>query len=760
MFIQKINFTKNKFFFWFLFIYVLISILLLNPDLPLSNDGPYYLVLAQSIVSHQGYRDIFHPAEMLDVEYPPLYPLLLAFLLIIFPKTIIELKLLSILFGIGALLVGYYFFANQYEDLPELKFFSIKCKTKIYNLPFITYPLLLLLLTFTNLWFLAFSTTIAPEIIYLFFSLITLIFLEKWIDKEDYFNRYLVFTILSVAASFYIKALGISLILAGTGYLIIKKYYHKGFLFLIITSGTVLPWIIRNRIINKTSLSQDYIGQFLIGNNLNFLDMAETIFYNIVHYIHSIFTLLLPGYFLGKSTFQGEESFSFLYSLMGKKEYFDPQSLNNFTIVISLLVSFIVGIGFINQFKKRKLPEIYVLSYFFILLLFPKGFYISSSNRYLLPLLPFILHYFLKGIFLFEVWRLKIKSSFSGSLNANFGWILCFILLVGNLVPAGCMLKGNITYLNNYRFLSIQERKDYHSRWLLDYFTPADWIKKNTPQNSVVMHCFPPAFYLQSNRKSVFFLLSPAGHWLIKINLEKMKVIADRIDRENVNYLVVGHQAEREIIDYLWQYSKIFIFEKLAIFKTEMKTVEIYKVIKTNSPIKLLSRQGTNYYKKGDYKKALLKFDRIIQLQPNCKTYFNLGQCYEGQELFKQAGEMYKEAVRLESAHKTAKIRMEIVRQKEKIKQDPGDPAGYERIAKSYLEDENLNKAIENLKYALGLNDSGASLHYNLGMAYFGKKEYKSALEEFRKSLSLNKNLKDEHKIKHYIKIVKMKLGR
>jgi tetratricopeptide (TPR) repeat protein len=125
-----------------------------------------------------------------------------------------------------------------------------------------------------------------------------------------------------------------------------------------------------------------------------------------------------------------------------------------------------------------------------------------------------------------------------------------------------------------------------------------------------------------------------------------------------------------------------------------------------------------------------------------------------------QAGEMYKESVRLESANKTAKTRLGIVRQKEKIKQNPGDPAGYESIGKSYLEDGNLNKAIENLKYALGLNASGASLHYNLGTAYFRKKEYKSALEEFKKSLFLNKDLKDKHRIKHYIKIVKMKLGR
>ena len=68
------------------------------------------------------------------------------------------------------------------------------------------------------------------------------------------------------------------------------------------------------------------------------------------------------------------------------------------------------------------------------------------------------------------------------------------------------------------------------------------------------------------------------------------------------------------------------------------------------------------------------------------------------------------------------------------------------------------DKAIENLKYALGLNDSGASLHYNLGMAYFAGKKYEDALRELKESLMLEQDLKNIHIIKHYIKIVKIKL--
>ncbi|MCK4533388.1 hypothetical protein KAU39_06335 [bacterium] len=749
---------KKKFFIGILIVYIITCGLLLNPDPPLTNDGPYYLLLSQSIVSHQGYRDIFHPAEMVDVEYPPIYPLLLAFILIILPKTVVGLKLLSLLFGIASLIIIYYFFADKYEDLPDLKLFAIKFRT--YSLSFITYPLLLLLITFSNLWFLVFSITIAPEVVYLFFSFLSLIFLEKWIEKGKCFNRYLLFTVLSITVSFYIKALALSLIISGGGYLIIRKYYKKGFLFLAMTGFAVLPWIIRNRIINKTSLSQDYLGQFLTGHQLNFLDIGKTIFFNLTHYIHAIFTLLIPGYFLGKSGFQGEEAFSFLYSFLGKKEYFDPQSLSIFTIVISLLLIFIVGVGFSNQLKRRKLPEIYVLSYLFILLLFPKWFYISSSNRYLLPLLPFIIHYFLKGIFLLESLRLKIKQPGLINLRGNLVWTLCFILVVANLVPAVYMISGNITYLGNYKFLSIEERKDYHSRWLLDYFTPAAWIRENTALNSVVMHCFPPAFYLKSNRKCVFFLLTLQGPRVIKINLDKMKEIENRINKYEVDYLVVGHQAEREIIGYLKQYSKIFMFELLAVFKTEMKVVEIYKVVKTNAQIKTLDRQGINYYKKRNYKQAVSKFNEIIRMQPNCKTYFNLGQCYEKQYLPKDAGEIYAKAIQLEPAYKTAKTRLYIIEEKEKIEQNPAYFAGYENLGRFYLEKGDLNKAVKNLNYALHLGSYNSSTHYNLGIAYLKKKEYKSALEELKKSLSLQRNLVDKYRIKHYIKIAKMKLRR
>ena len=758
MFIGDLYGGKKKFFLGILIVYIITCGLLLNPDPPLTNDGPYYLLLSQSIVSHQGYRDIFHPAEMVDVEYPPIYPLLLAFILIILPKTVVGLKFLSLLFGVASLIIIYYFFADKYEYLPDLKFFTIKFKTKIYSLSFITYPLLLLLLTFSNLWFLVFSITIAPEVVYLFFSLLSLIFLEKWIDEGNYFNRYLLFTVLSITVSFYIKALALALILSGSSYLFVRKDYKKGFLFLITTGFAILPWIIRNRIINKTSLSLDYIGQFLTGHQLNLLDMGKTIFFNLTHYIHAVFTLLIPGYFLGKSGFQGEEAFSFLYSFLGKKEYFDPQSLNTLTLFITLLLSVIIGIGFIKQLKKKKLPEVYVLSYLFILFLFPRGFYISSSNRYLLPLLPFIVHYFLNGIFLLESWRLKVKQPCCLNLRSNLVWILCFILVVANLIPAAYMIRGNISYLGNYKFLSIEERKDYHSRWLLDYFTPAAWIRENTPVNSVVMHCFPPAFYLKSNRKSVFFLLTLQGPRLIKINLDKMKVIADRINKYKVDYLVVGHQAEREIIGYLKRYSEIFMFEPLAVFKTEMKRVEIYKVIKTNAQIKTLNRQGINYYKKGNYKQAVSKFKEIIQLQPNCKTYFNLGQCYEKQDLSKGAGEMYAKAIQLEPAYKTAKTKLYIIEEKEKIEQNPVHPGGYENLGRFYLEEGDLNKAIKNLNYALHLGAYNSSVHYNLGIAYLKKKEYKSALEELKKSLSLQRNLGDKYRIKHYIKIAKMKL--
>lgn len=753
-------FTRSIKFFWVvLVLYVVMSGLLLNPDVPLTNDGPYYFLLAQSIVSQQGYRDIFHPDKTIDVEYPPFYPLFLAFILVFFPETIVGLKIVSILFGMASLIAIYILFSDRSKKYAqETKSATSKSPLTTYYLLLIAHPSLLLLLTATNLWFLSFSTTIAPEIAYLFFSLFTLISLKGAGDKKDYFNKYLFIAILGTVISCYIKSIGFSLIFTSVIYFIIKRQWRKGFFTFIFTSLTVLPWIIRNKIVGGGTISQDYINQFLIGHGVNLLNIGKTIFYNVTHYVRTISTLLMPGYFLGVSNFEGERSFSFLYSLLGKKEYFEPQSTWLFTTFIIIFFASIVCIGFVNQLKRKQPQEIYVLCYLFILFLFPKGFYLSSANRYFLPLLPFILYYFLKGIFLFETWRQKIKRFPSKALKYSLGFAICFILLIANLVPAFRLTKGNISYLANYKFLSDEERKDYHSFWGIDYFTPATWIKKNTSLDSIIMHCFPPAFYIYTNRKTVFFLITPTDPWQATVNSQKRKSMINRIETKKVDYLVTGHRIEREIIDCLNQDSEVFIFVPLVIFKTEMKTIKIYKVVKVNLQMKLLDKQGMDWYKKQDYKRAILEFDKILKIQPNLKTYFDLGQCYEKKGLYKKAIMMYKQAVQLEPTYEIAKNRLRILRQKEKIKQNPDNPSLYYELGKFYLKDLDLNRAIENFKYALWLDTLKSSIHYNLGLAYLGKKKYTSAIEEFETCLKLEQGFKYKYKIKHYIKIAKLKL--
>ncbi|MFZ3137787.1 MAG: XrtA/PEP-CTERM system TPR-repeat protein PrsT [Thermodesulfovibrionales bacterium] len=69
------------------------------------------------------------------------------------------------------------------------------------------------------------------------------------------------------------------------------------------------------------------------------------------------------------------------------------------------------------------------------------------------------------------------------------------------------------------------------------------------------------------------------------------------------------------------------------------------------------------------------------------------------------------------------------------IQKNPASPIGYLTLAMIYQDDKELDKAIEILKKASQIND--VSICMMIGNVYFQKKDYKAALEEYRKAESL-----------------------
>ncbi|MCK4532853.1 hypothetical protein KAU39_03625, partial [bacterium] len=571
---------KKKYLLFIIVFSLLTSLFLLNGDLPISMDGPLYITLAKSIAFNHTYRDICYPGEPQEgVEHPFLYPLLLAFVLMIFSETVIGLKLVSIFFGIASLIVIYFFFSGKYPNIlnyifryKEYKLKNIICCSSLFSR-----SALVVLFICTNLWFIFFSVTTIPETTYLLFSMLAIIFLEKYKKQNTYFNNYLILGIISLVGAYFTKTMGIFLIPASVIYFIVQKQYKKAMLITFFCSLLISPWIIYKLILipstlgKEGSLPQTYFWQIWYGYRGNVINLLKTIPWNIIQYGKALSHLLLPGYFLDIPCFEGKGYFHFLYGLMsGIKKTSILFSVPFFSFLMIIFLSGLVLLGFLVKFRKKNLAEIYFLIYFIILLLCPPNYYFVGGRRYLLPLLPFIFYYLWTAVFL-----LKRKLNLSPRLFKAVILTICIIFFYGNIIPLFWGIKLNVNYLINKKGLSSEERSYYYSSEYFVYWKLALWVKKNTFPDDVFMAQDPPAFYLFSARKTCYFHRS---RYQLDTEQRKIADIDLEIEEKKVKYIVVKMEVE-EILKKLNSYCKEKFFVPIAEFKSfREEKVQLYRV--------------------------------------------------------------------------------------------------------------------------------------------------------------------------------------
>ena len=734
--------VQKKYILIILILFVLISGLLLNSNLPMGGgDDSHYLVLAKSLSSQQDYKNVFHPDSPVEIEHPFFYPFLLSLVLLLFPKTVIGLKSISILFGAASLVVIYILFFDKHQNtsssLSNGRLGPIACNSQVGTWLF-------LLLICSNLWFLTFSVSIRPEILYLFLSIATLLFIEKYKTQKNCINMYLFGGVLAAQLLFFTKTIGFSIMLGMFVYFVVNKEYKKGVVFISIWVILICPWIIwveKNRPLVEGIALEGYLQEIIWVYQLNIVKMVKGILWNMFCYWQAVSQLLLSGYFLkyGQTIFLSVESYlPFLYSFLYRSEHLHSNFSLFLTFMITIFLSGTSLLGFLYCLIKRKrMIDFYVLFYLIILAVFPCCDY--SKIRYLVPLFPFMLYYFLAAPF----WPKASNLFFKG---------IILILLIYNLVPIGKLIKTNLCYAVNYIHLSEIERKDYYPTWFFRYFTATEWIKENTSKDAVIMEHNPAAFYLFSNRKTVWFDQEP--FWLYKRSFTKIKTT---IETKNVDYVVTIEENQKKIIQYLNTQCEDVIFHPLVEFKSKYADclVKIYQVAKIKPEVKLLNKRGEYFYSRGDYDRATDQFRDALKYGPHFVICYNLGQSYEKKGMKAEALKMYEESIKLQPDYQVAKNRFNIIRQREVVDKKPYNALTWEKLGECLLINYEYKEAIAAFKKALYLDSSLAKAYYNLGLSYINEDKYIEAISEFQKALKLEPKLK--HKIRHYIKIAKKK---
>lgn len=467
-------------------VYLLLIVLIVtyynvfNVKWDLNGDNAHYYLLAKSMLQGEGYVWLYSPSLPHTNHFPPGYPAILALCMLVLGGSIIPLKIVNGLFLLSSVIILYVL--------------TIKL-TKNTGLAFVVSVLLLL-----NSHLYHFATILMSEMPYLFFSALAFYLVYK-LDQEKTFwkSGYFYGLLLSIAATYYIRSIGISLLAAMLLHFVLGKRWQLtaatfgGFVLL------YLPWTIRNSI---HGLKSRYFGTIMTvnpwrpeeGSIASLGEFASKMLKNFDDTVIKGFSDVL---------------FPFI-----NIEYRNPSNILG--VIIGLLVLFIVLYGAWSFGKWRFLFGSYILANIGVFMLWSGG----NESRYVVPLTPFLAFCFYHGML--EIMKKYINNE---KMINKVPYVFLVICLF--------MFKP----LNELRQIS---KKQYHPAYK-NYFRIAETIKMQTPINTIVCCRKPGLFYVVGERFAVRYAYS----------LDDKELIRGLI-KNNVDYVILEQLGYSSTYRYLF----------------------------------------------------------------------------------------------------------------------------------------------------------------------------------------------------------------
>ncbi|RKY84747.1 hypothetical protein DRQ09_08185 [candidate division KSB1 bacterium] len=319
-------------------------------------------------------------------------------------------------------------------------------------------------------------------------------------EEKEYIkkNFYLYGAILSVISAYYIRAAGLSLIAAVVIFFFIKKKLKKGLFSMASFFLLMLPWYIRNAIVSGGGVNP-YIKSLISINPYNskmgyltFPHLVKRIQFNVDKYFFKeIPAMIFPYHFRITIIETPSQYLPFIFS-----------------IVISLF--FLTGMIWL-LIKKKDFLGIYGFFFLGICLLWPEMW---SGSRFIVPIIPFFV--------LFTALFFNFLSEKVNLDNVRYlAFILAFILLF-------------INFKNVYSYSKLPYPKRYEN-----FYKACEWIRNNTPEESVVSCRKPDLSSVVANRESVAFPWAGPDS------------VYNTLLRRKVNYVIfeqLGYRHAREFL--------------------------------------------------------------------------------------------------------------------------------------------------------------------------------------------------------------------
>lgn len=425
----------------------LLGILRFN-DIPVGSfwDDAHYIVLAESLADGTGYRLTNLPGAPVEDAFPPGYPLLLVPLVTLFPENFLPLKAFSFVLWLGSLLLLWRLWRRQFTPKQAL---------------------MLLALAALSPHLVGMATTVMSESPYLFFSLVVLNLLaevEDGLGKRPWRQQMalVIGLLLSLLFTVLLRTVGITLVLGISVYLLVKygrRYLKYLAAFLMAVGLLMVPfaWFnLRNggtlvfsplyfeHVLAVTQQFDEFLAAWPAAVSLSLPILASTIV--------PVLDLQVVPAILGAGLTQG---------LMWT------------AVLITLL-------GYILAIRQQTAVNWYVLLYLG-LLYFWVVYTIELRVRLLLPILPFLITYFVMAL-----WWLIQKIRIQPVRQQQIIWLVIGMLATMSIVRNGHEWQHSVT-----------DR-------VVDLTAGIDWIRQNTPADAVIMSPNATPEYLYHRRPTAY----------------------------------------------------------------------------------------------------------------------------------------------------------------------------------------------------------------------------------------------------------------
>jgi len=444
--------------------------------------GAIYIESARSMVTGQGNTYLGYP----QLKYPIGFPLLLSPIVWLWGNNFLLMSLFIVLCALGSIFVTYWLFTQ---------FFSRE------------YSILITALTAFSYLMVERSTYIMSGVPYMMCSLLALVYINRYLRFEKKY-KYGILAGLLIIISAFLRTVGISIFFGLLLHLFLVKNVRfrakKAVLILLLVIIPLTAWNVRNQTVEVDL--QDPIWQLeeFIPYQQEFMrsewdePLSEQInprimFFRVVKNI-SYFGGQAAGLILGRR----------IDIVMGQLHSV-PISFLLLLGVIALVI--VAGFG-LSFFSRKYIFDCYVLCYFGILFLTS-----AREPRYLVPVLPFIIYYFITGIeWLFK--RVSPLTIRSYHVPMSIFFIIYFI-------------GSNI--FTDVKIVMSQHKTPFYSEEVQNYRDAIFWLKDNTSKESKIIGIRPPNVVLLSGRWCVSF------PWV-----KDQYMILDFINRVEAEYIFVS----------------------------------------------------------------------------------------------------------------------------------------------------------------------------------------------------------------------------